>query len=157
MLRPMLEDLSTIDWAMLPQPPANTERTVPEAIRCLATTTAASSQDAYHRLLYAIGNNHAGTYYPVALAVVPFLAEILKSGSALPRARTLDVLIDLVGSFEPEPPHGTVETELGSRPLASMLRDAVATLTPVVEGLASAAASEEEADLAEQVLALFRE
>ncbi|MEZ5901318.1 MAG: hypothetical protein R3D51_17705 [Hyphomicrobiaceae bacterium] len=57
----------------------------------------------YDQILYSIGNNHAGTYYPVALTVLPEFDCILLRGSLAACEIVLDVLIELVTSFAPEP------------------------------------------------------
>lgn len=35
--------------------------------------------DTYNEILFAIGNNHAGTYYPAILAALPLLIKLLKT------------------------------------------------------------------------------
>src|SRR5689334_8277474 len=105
----MFDQLDSIAWTSFPQPSGNRPTTVPDAIRRLATP--ASDDDArhaYNDFLYAIGNNHAGTYFPVVLHTLPFLGEILRSTSSRARETTLDVLVDLAGSFEPDPDHQEV-------------------------------------------------
>jgi Ni/Fe-hydrogenase subunit HybB-like protein len=92
----MLESIDSIDWGAFSQPDWNGRDHVPLAIRALAgATTEAAATEAYHRLLYALGNDHAGTYYPVVLPVVPFMQEIVERGTAWARIRALDILIDL--------------------------------------------------------------
>jgi hypothetical protein len=97
----MLEGLDAVSWDLLPQPNWNLRGEVPAALRGLAScATIDEAEKAYDRFLYAIGNNHAGTYFPVVLATLHFLREILESGSAISRDVVLDVLIDLTKSFE---------------------------------------------------------
>ena len=99
----MLDGLDAVDWLSFEQPSWNREESVPQALRTVAE---ASSEDegsgAYHRLLYALGNNHAGTYYPVVLPALPFMIRLLSEGSTWARITILDALVDLAGSFEPE-------------------------------------------------------
>ena len=66
----MLSELKQVRWDEFPQPSWNGPEEVPCALRALADTTQNDDYTSYHRLLYAIGNNHAGTYFPVALAVI---------------------------------------------------------------------------------------
>ncbi len=89
----MLEKLDLIDWAALPQPDWNAPSSVPDAIRELAKGINAPTQSS--RLLYAVGNDHAGTYYPVVLWVIPFLGELLADSPSSIRETVLDILIDL--------------------------------------------------------------
>lgn len=59
----MLDGLDTISWDDLPQPEWNGPSEVPKALRAIATiANQRDAQDAYNRFLYALGNNHAGTY-----------------------------------------------------------------------------------------------
>jgi hypothetical protein len=69
-----------------------------------------SANEAYDRFLWAVGNNHSGTYYPVVLAVLPQIEEILIGGSAWSQRAAMESLVDLGGTFIPEEGH---ETHLG--------------------------------------------
>lgn len=91
------------DFASYPQPPWNTEGSVEAAIGKLIM--AASEEDAVkscEALLNALGNNHAGTYYPVALATIQHLGFQVEWGSPWAQHAAVQVLIELTGSFEPE-------------------------------------------------------
>jgi hypothetical protein len=151
----MLEALSKIDWSLEPQPSWNREHEVSDALRALALATEDSGEAAYSRLLYAVGNNHAGTYFPLVLAIIPFLGEILRDRTCNSAARTraLDVLIDLVGSFEPEAGFELVATAAGPCPLKELLMDRTLELTKDVEALDES----REVELAGELLELLRE
>ena len=156
----MLETLDTVPWAEIPQPRWNTADQVAGALRSVVNSaTKKDAEDAYHGVLYALGNNHAGTYYPVALWAVPFLGELLGHANPLVRETSLDVFIDLAGSFEPESGFETVRTPSGAeRPLAAALHEAVAELRPMIEACASSeGVSSRERDLAAELLSLLRE
>jgi hypothetical protein len=76
---------------------------VPQALRALAACDSEETANAaYQRVLYAFGNNHAGTYYPVVLPALPFLGQILTAGTDRARDATLAVLYDPLASFQPE-------------------------------------------------------
>jgi len=77
----MLEDLAEVPWGSLAQPDWNAANDeVPFALRALAAAASEhEARETYHQVLFALGNNHAGTYYPVALAAVPFLGQILET------------------------------------------------------------------------------
>ncbi len=90
-----------------------------------------SSSSAYNRLLYALGNNHAGTYFPVVLAVMPVLEEILRSGKPWPQHTVLEALIDLLTSFQPDPAHGTFQ----GASLSAALRERILALKPLLGSL----------------------
>jgi hypothetical protein len=130
----MLEDLDRIEWESRAQPEGNAATTVSAAIRKLA---AVSSQEAaawaYDEFLYAVGNNHRGTYYPVVLETIPFIGRILESHDSWARMAVLDIIIDLVGSFAPEPGYEIVEQPGGkSENLRALLRASVAELSSVL-------------------------
>jgi hypothetical protein len=113
-----------------------------------------TAQEAYHRVLYAVGNDHAGSYFPIVLDVIPYLGEILDGGAQHARARTLDVLIDLVGSFGPDP---GVTMEQGAPPedLQALLRDRVATLRRLIERLRADASAPGVQELARDLLEIL--
>lgn len=131
----MLEALDQVPWASQPQPSWNRPDSVPAALRLLnSASTPVEAQTAYNQVLYAFGNNHAGTYYPVVIRAVPFLAELLSHNVAAVREVTLDVLIDLVGSFAPEPGFDLLDEQGPRRHLSTVLHAAVAELRPVLMG-----------------------
>lgn len=150
-----LAGLDDVAWDRFAQPSWNKPGEIAAALRALADPADADRQRPYHRLLYALGNDHAGTYFPVVLEAIPFLGAILKGRAAVARLRALDCLIDLVGAFEPERGHDEVETAAGRRPLRALVRDAAQGLRSDVEGLRDAPASETEAHLAEDFLGLI--
>jgi hypothetical protein len=94
---------------------------------CSQACTEESSTFAYDALLWAIGNNHAGTYSSSALLLVDSLGPILSSSGAWAQRAALEALIDLYGSFEPEP--GS-QSELGKQ-LRIDLRQRVEVLEPL--------------------------
>jgi hypothetical protein len=150
----MLEELEKVPWPSLAQPSWNASDTVAAALRGLGSCASeTASREAYDRVLYALGNNHAGTYYPVVLAALPFLAEILEGGGAWARIATLDVLIELSTSFEPEPSFEMVVTPAGERmDLRVLVRQGVARFSPLIRSVAAAdTAGERERQLAARV------
>jgi hypothetical protein len=137
----MMNDLSSIDWALLPQPEWNQPDTIPKVLRELATAKDRdTAREGYHRVLYALGNNHAGSYFPVAVTVVPFLGEILECGADWSRETVLDILIDLWCSFVPEPAFPEMMCPDGStKPVELLLKKAIVQLRPLVQGIVDSA------------------
>lgn len=127
------------------EPPWNDRQSLSSAFEAMsAAGDEESSQAAYHRLLFAIGNDHAGTYYPVAFEVLPAFEIILRDGSAWAKHVAIEVLIDLFGSFEPEPGHeihGGVELR---RSVRSRIFDFAPHLASVAAGDDAAATSARE-------------
>ena len=105
--------------------------------------------EAYDRMLYALGNNHAGTYYPIALAVLPQLESILSNGAPWAQQAALNVLIELTGSFEPEPGY----ERFAGADLAETIYTRVANMRSLVEHIADEGnvASTSAFDLLEQI------
>ena len=60
-----------------------------------------SSRAFYNGFLSSIGNNHAGSYYPIILTAFPELKVILSSGDRWPQHSVIECMIDLVASFSP--------------------------------------------------------
>jgi hypothetical protein len=148
----MLEQLDSVIWHSLSQPSWNKPATVPESIRGLAAATSEhGALGAYNDFLYAVGNNHAGTYFPVVVQTLPFLEEILRHGGARAREVTLDVLVDLTGSFQPELTEGAAE-------LRALVRHDVARFADVIKALAASASPESKTyQLASEVLEILAE
>jgi hypothetical protein len=156
----MLDNLDSVPWASLTQPPWNTPTAVPDAIRRLAaSTTDDDARAAYNGFLCSVGNNHAGTYFPVLLRALPFLEEILRSPLSRAHETTLDVLADLTGSFEPDPAHRMVTIESGAElALRDLVRAGVAGFSDIIGELArSVAPGIHTRRLAEEVLAALAE
>lgn len=137
----MLETIDEIQWSDIAQPEWNSSYAVPAALRgIIAVESEIEAQKAYHRMLYAVGNNHAGTYYPVALYAIPFLAEMLGHDKTLVRQTGLNVLIDLLGSFAPDEHFKTIQASSGLEvSLEVALRESVATFRPQIAALGSSA------------------
>jgi uncharacterized phage infection (PIP) family protein YhgE len=92
--------------AQYPQPEWNTPDSVSKALEAASNAIdKESSQSAYNKLLYAVGNNHAGTYYPVVLSIFTEIEAILRSGEMWPQHTVIEALIDLFISFVPAPGH----------------------------------------------------
>jgi len=128
----MLDSIEQLNLAGYPQPSSNGRSAIVDALnRVLEADNADSFDDTYNQFLHAIGNNHAGTYYPVALAVIPVLGDILQIGSAHAQSWVLNVLIDLCGPFVPEFEHRYFRDE----PLQRLLIRSVAKLLPVIQPL----------------------
>ncbi len=151
------DDLDTYAWEQEVQPPGNRQGEVVAALRGLAAASPDTGWDASSRVLFAVGNNHAGSYYPVVLKVVPFLGLILRSGGSTARLRTLDVLIDLIGPFEPEVGFDVVALPTGDRRIRDLLREAALDLEDDVVRCQVEAESEEEAVLARELLEVLHD
>jgi hypothetical protein len=123
-----------------------------ESIR--ACSDKESSTRAYHRILYAVGNNHAGIYHPVAVPVVRRLGELLADDNVWARRVALDSLIDLSSSFFPDPQHYTMLLSDGTTThTETALHAAVRSLRGAVCRIVSNPRSEkDEASLAAELL-----
>jgi len=129
----MLQGIDDINWDEWPQPERNSPGEVPAALRALATP----GSGAENRMRYALGDDDdEGTYYPVVLAAVPFLGELLREGAGIVQEATLDLLVELVTS-RPEPGFEMIDDHGVRRPLSQAFRDAVAQLIPLIEASTS--------------------
>lgn len=125
---------NSVDFSGYPQPEWNGPDSVEVALNLVIQAhDEESSSSAYNKLLYAVGNNHAGTYYPVALAVMPSLEAIVRGGKPWPQRTVLEALIDLFSSFEPEPGYDTFH----GVSLAEALREHITTFKPCLASLAA--------------------
>lgn len=145
----MLEGVKNVAWQDLAQPSWNRTGEPGAALQALeAVETEEQAQDAYNRLLYAVGNNHAGTYYPALLQVLPFLRELLDHPRARVRETVLDILIDVAFSFEPEPEFA----EVGGQSLRGLVHAALQQMRSRVAECAGSANSARETELAGELL-----
>ena len=98
------------NYEAYPQPEWNSPTSIEAALSSMdQATTEEASWAAYNDLLFAVGNNHAGTFYPVTVVVIPELCGRLSSGSQWTIHSAVNALIELCCSFEPEPSHAYFE------------------------------------------------
>jgi hypothetical protein len=122
------------DWAAVPGPKWYRPTDVPLVLRALAHNPKGSG-DLTSRALFAFGNNHAGTYYPVVLPVIPFLRQILQQGETDARMATMAVLEELT-YFEPDAEFSIVAgPDGGDVPLAHLFERAVLSLRDILARL----------------------
>jgi hypothetical protein len=95
-----------LDLTHFPQPEWNDSGSVAAALSALRNAADESTAiEAYDAFLWAMGNNHMGTYYPVVLGVLPEIEQILVDGRPWAQRAVMESLIDLGGSFVPEAGH----------------------------------------------------
>lgn len=98
-----MTNMRPLDLAHFPQPESNDSGSVEAALDALHNAEDESTaNEAYDAFLWAVGNNHAGTFYPVVLGVLPEIELILINGKAWAQRAVMESLIDLGGSFVPE-------------------------------------------------------
>lgn len=90
-----------------------------------------TSRCAYAKLLDAVGNNHAGTYGPDAIQLIDLLLPVLEAGSPLAKHTALEALVELNGSFKPEPASLTID----GISLQSRVRQRIAELETIVSSI----------------------
>ena len=130
----MLERIDLPDLTTFSQPTRNNAQSIALAFHAiLAADDEASCIAAYHKLLCAVGNDHAGTYNSVALAIPPLLEGILRDGGVWSQDAALQVLIEICGSFKPESGQEIYQ----GMPLDSLIRQASVQLLPLVKSLAN--------------------
>lgn len=94
-----------------------------------------SATDACDQLLWAVGDNDAGTFHPVVLAVLPHLGQVLEKAGPWAQHAAIEALIDLAGTFAPAEGHETHEGQA----VREAVRAFVKTLRPRLVGIAQAA------------------
>ncbi|KRD34375.1 hypothetical protein ASE35_11755 [Lysobacter sp. Root916] len=132
-LPPALQDferrVAAVDWDAYERPQWSDAAQVRAALAdALHAHDRTSSERAYHAVLYAVGNNHAGTYHAIALAVLPFLGELMRHGQGWARSTALEAFFDLALSFEPDRDQQALAPELARQARA---------MRPVLEAIAA--------------------
>lgn len=93
-----------IAWERFDGPEEYRPSSVLPALEAMASArTGNEAQAAYHAVLFAVGNNHGGTFYPAVVAALPLVLEMTRSGRPWTRFAAVEVAIECVTSFEPEP------------------------------------------------------
>jgi hypothetical protein len=142
------------DPARWPQPAGNTPATFAQAYeKVWLAQSRDEANTASSLLLYAVGNDHEGSYDPVVLDIFPFLEFVLRDGGECARFAVMSALIDLCASFGPAAGFDSVVPEPGGEPMAlfRLLRLRAQALLPLITALAGHAGplGEEAASLAE--------
>ena len=152
----LLEGLDDFDWTAVPGPKWYRPSDVPSALRALASNPEGRG-DVTSQALFAFGNNHAGTYYPVVLPALPFLRQILEHGDRSARMATMAVLEELT-YFEPEFEFTTVVGPDGAGvALANLFERSVLGLRDALTTITSSASDEAELQLARGLLTRLTE
>lgn len=95
--------MRSIDLTQFPQPEWNDSGSVGAALDSLRNAEdETTANEAYDAFLWAMGNSHKGTFYPIVLGVFPQIEQILTNGQAWAQRAVMESLIDLGGSFVPE-------------------------------------------------------
>jgi hypothetical protein len=127
-------DVNHVPWERFPQPEWNRPDTVPQALQLLASVDdQIQARRVYDTVLYALGNNHAGTVYPVALPALLFIRNVAASSQVWACHTAFDILIDLC-AFEPEPGYETIiQPDQSQVRLADALRHEIAQARVLAE------------------------
>lgn len=93
-----------VDWSKFAGPADYRPSEVEPALRAIGEVTDEDSMwRAYHRLLFAVGNSHAGELYSAALVALPRVAGFLQSDRAWVRRAAGEILTELVAfHFHPD-------------------------------------------------------
>lgn len=135
----LLQLIDVTPWCDFAQPQWNGPETVARMLRRIVLEPDAFSRetDANNEALYAFGNNHAGTYYPVLLPAMPVLQSLVRSGAPVQQRVALCVLDDLYASFHPESGFEIAMIDGEAVQVESMFRTSVRALRPALEEIAA--------------------
>ena len=100
----LLKAIRSCDWRSFEGPELYEPSEVVPALESLFHLEKEEDIDkTYNRVLWAIGNNHAGTYYPAIRGALEFLLiAALDSESRFSRECAANILFDLYSCFIPE-------------------------------------------------------
>lgn len=121
--------VAAVDWDAYARPEGSEAAAVRDALaQALHAHDRASSESAYHAVLHAVSDRHTGRYCAIAVAVLPFLGELMRHGDPWPRSTALEAFVDLAFWLEPQPSQQTDVAELARQARA---------LRPVLEAIAA--------------------
>jgi hypothetical protein len=96
----LLRAVDAVDWAAYAMPPSQrwySPEQVPAAFRRLLLASGqAEARAAYDRMLFAVGNNHAGCLYPAAVPAAPLLARVVRERWGWARWAAIEILTEFV-------------------------------------------------------------
>jgi hypothetical protein len=135
----LLQLIDAAPWCDFAQPEWNEPETVARILRRIVVAPDEFCRDgrAYNEALYAFGNNHAGTYYPVLLPAMPLLQSLVRSGTSMQQRIALCLLDDLYASFHPERGFEIAVMDGETVQVESVFRACVRALRPTLEHVAA--------------------
>jgi len=118
-----------------PQPEHNESGSVESALEALRNAhDEPSAVDACDAFLWAVGDNHAGTFYPVVLAARPGIEEVVVNGGYWAQRATIEALIDLGGPFVPEEGHESYQGSSVQAALRAFIHSLRGHIAPLAIG-----------------------
>lgn len=95
--------IDAVDWTRFDGPPMYDSEKVPPALHALVNLeTSESTEDVGNRLVYAIGNDHAGVYYPAVLEALDIIAQIEQTTTNNARKTCAYAVLNDLYYFEPD-------------------------------------------------------
>ena len=97
-------EIDRIDWKSFSGPEYyEPDRVYSALISLISLKEESLNNKVYNNVLVAIGNNHAGTYYPAVQKALKYIIQTAISGNTeIAKNCALNILIDLYASFCPE-------------------------------------------------------
>ncbi|MBW8182161.1 hypothetical protein [Shewanella nanhaiensis] len=103
----IINKLESIDWSQYCGPEYYDPDTVtPALLSLLYLENPSEANDVGDKLLFSIGNNHAGTYYPAILSALEIIIEIEQESKESIRKTCAGAVLGDLSSFEPDPDLG---------------------------------------------------
>ena len=153
--------VESVAWDSYAQPEWNRAESIEAAFRSLVECrNEASTQASYHKILSTLGNDHGGTYFPVALPAIPILGDFIRDVSRFARYVALGIIDDYLLSFHPDPQFNTVINKEGVwQSLEVLMKAEIHELRPIIENrlvISQRDRDDQESQLAMEVLAEMR-
>jgi len=133
----ILDKARSINWNNYAQPEWNNPTSVIDALGSVARChDGKSSQAAYDDLMFSIGNNHAGSYFPVAVPAISILGDFIAGNNSWALGVALSVLDDYSHSFYPDAAYALMPDPDGtSQSLEDSMKHALSTIHPLLKGI----------------------
>ena len=100
----ILDKIQSTNWEEYNGPEYyNYKEVVPTLIGLTKVYTDEQNKQTYNNVLFTIGNNHAGSYYPAILKALPIIIKIAETtNNEIVRNCALNIIDDLYCCFGPE-------------------------------------------------------
>ncbi|WP_462278221.1 hypothetical protein [Ferruginibacter sp.] len=100
----IINEIKTTNWRLFNGPQFyQANKVEPNLLQLINLTNESDKGKVYNDVLFALGNNHGGTFYPAVLKALPIIIRLIKATkSELVQNCALEIITEWCCSFDPE-------------------------------------------------------